>query len=112
MKINFKVGERTFEIKSISRWQVELNEIAINTNEKSKNYGEEQHVFLGYHSNEVAAIKKLVDIVPMTDESIKTFEELNQVRRQIEGKISELEEKLLNSQNSHKHTHNVEPSDN
>lgn len=111
MKINFKIGERTFEIESISRWQVVLNEIAINTNEKSKNLGEEQRIFLGYHRNEAAAIGKLVDIVPMTDESIKTFEELNQVRQEIEGKISELEEKLLSNKNLHNQNCDVEPSD-
>lgn len=93
MKIDFEMLNRKFRIETISDTQVQLCELKIMQDKKSKNFGKEIETFLGYHADECEALKKLNKVIPLTQPMIDTFEKLCQVRESVFKEVSDIKQR-------------------
>lgn len=90
MKIDFVVLGRKFRIKTASDTQVQLTEVKISENEESQSFGKEVETAMGYHNDEIAALKKLQNVLALTEPCIETFDQLAELREKILRELAEI----------------------
>lgn len=92
MKIDFEITQRKFRIETISNTQVQLSELKTVQDENSKNFGKEATSFIGYLSDECAALEKLNQVIPLTAPLVETFEQLKNVKDEVKKSILEIKD--------------------
>lgn len=83
MDITFKACERTFNISTISKYQVALNEVVSVKDPESKNFGEKSLKNIGFYNDEVMALDRLSKYISISQENIHTFEQLVNLKKEI-----------------------------
>lgn len=90
MKIDFTVLDRNFRIETVSDTQVQLHEVKTVQDKESKNYGKEALTSLGYHADEIEALRKLNQVLPLTQPNIDTFEKLSALRDEVNVELLDI----------------------